>query len=561
MNGRRLSARIALFILLITVTGIPVINVSAADEPLFIMEIADNEVDVDADTSMTITMVNAKGARIKEIVGSDWFYVPHSGTAITTEIYNGTMSNVVTETYTIYPYYAGKFKMWAMIEYEGKTYMTNKVELNVTDARKGAGQPVKAIVDTKLTASEVYIGQKVALSYEVYSLYELGSRMFLNDLKISDVLHKSVPEEKLGSGKTVIDGLEYYRYDVEKAYLTPIKSGLFVIPGRDFYGFIYDTPGLSDDEYSVRGFGEPKELIVKPLPSKNQPEDFSWIIGKLKIDAAYDTPDPADGGTIRLKVTASGDCSLDSLNKIFEEDPPGFSVYETETKYEETFENNKYNAVKEFEITLIPKEKGTLTVEPVMINYFDPESVSYKTAEIPGITVTVDGDDNVIQTAETRTGEDQAGEGRITETIRIEQVSYTPTDEGYWVLRINKTVLLIIVIVLPVIGAAVFLIVRRPFKRKGKSDDELDDIYARLLKTKDENEMFNHFNSMIKHCFGVSPKASSRSEIAAGIEDKRFVEPVLAVVDYFENRRSGAEKADKALLKMIKGVYRSLRQR
>lgn len=569
MNGRRLFAATALTLFLLAVSGISGVGVLAAEEPQFVLEIADSAIDVDSYTTMTITMINAKGAKVKEIVGENLFYMPYDGTSKTTKIHNGKMSFMETENYSVYPYYAGQFKIWAMIEYGGKIYMTNKAGLNVTDGgADGSGQPRKLFIDTTLTDNEVYIGQKTVLSYEAYSLYDLGSSYFLDDLKINDILHTSVPEEELKSEKVVRDGVEYNRSDVEISYLTPIKSGIYIIPGRQFYCYISEEEQLNEDEYSARTFSEPKELIVKPLPAENQPEDFSWIIGSLEIDAEYNTLNAADGNPIILTVTASGDCSLDSLSKIFREDPRGFSVYETEKKYVESFENKKYNAQKEFEITLIPKEKGVLTVDPVHISYFDPETASYKTAEIPGITVTVDkvvktggGQSGEGRTGGKPTGDDQTG-GEQTgdhavETIRIEQVSYAPQSEGYFILRISKTLALIIVIALPVLGAAAFFLLKRPIKR----DIQLDDIYARLLKAKDENEIYNHFNSMIRHCFGISLKASSRSEIAAGIQDKRFVGPILEVVEYIERDRFIPGKVDNDLLKMIKAIYKMLKQR
>lgn len=575
MNGRRLFAGITLVFIMIAAAGMPGSVVFAAEGPQFILEVSESDIDSDSHTLMTLTMINAKGAKVQEIVGSNWFYIPPEGSSQTTRLYNGVMSYVETETYRVIPYYAGNFKLWAMIEYNGDTYMTNKIEINVTDNTSG-GQQQKLYIDTMITDNEVYIGQKVALAYEVYSLYELSSLMFLEDVKIKDVLITGKTTEKLISGKIVLNGREYYKYRAEMLFMTPLRSGIFVVPGRDFFGYISQNVILSDDAYSQRAFAEPQELIVKPLPDQNQPEDFSWIIGELNIDAKYDTLNTGGGSSVRFTVTASGDCSLDGLNKIFTKEPSGFSVYEIEKRYEEKFEDNKYFAVKEFEITLIPKQKGTLAVDPVRISYFDTGSDTYKFAEIPGFTVTVGEDGKIEQEGETLTGadhtegeqsgDDPAGEDQsgsdvkkdgITETIKIEQVSYDPQSEGYWTVRISKTVLLIIAIALPLVGAALFLMLKRPKKK----NDELDDIYARLLKARDENDMYNHFNSMIRHCFGISLKACSRSEIAAGIQDERFADPILEIVEYVERERTLPGKADKTLLRMIKKVYKLLKQR
>ncbi len=561
MNGRRLLATITLALLIIAVMGVSGTGVLADEEPQFILEINDPVIDVEAYTTLTLTVVNAKGAKLLEFVGTNWFYMPYNDSFFTNKEQDGKTAYLENESYRIYPYYAGQFKLWALIEYEGKTYMTNKVQLNVTDSSSAdSGQPRKASLNTMLTKNQVYIGQKTVLAYEVYSIYDLNHWYFLDDLQINDVLLAGTPEEKLRSEKAVYDGAEYNRTEVEISYLTPIKSGIFTVPGRSFYGYISETEQLSSDEYTVREFSEPKELIVRPLPTKNQPTDFSWIIGKPEINARYNTLNAADGSTILLTVTVSGDCNIDSLKKIFKEDPPGFSAYETVKMYTESLEDNRYNARKEFEITLIPKENGTLTIDPVHISYFDPDSGSYKTAEIPGLSVTVEGADRIMQPDEIRSGGDRP-EDHVVETVRIEQISYAPKDDGFWVLRISKTVALVIIIMIPVMGAVAFLLIKRPAIRSAKRDEQLDDIYAQLVKAGDENEIYNHFNSMIRHCFGVSPKASSRSEIAEGIQDKRFVDPILEVMEYIEKEKFVPGKVDNELLKMIKEVYKSLKRR
>ncbi len=572
MNGKRLLAAIIITLFIEAVMSISGFVVSAAEEPQFILEVEDTTVDVDAYTTLKIHMVNAKGATIKEFVGTNWFYMPYEGVSKTTKNINGKMSFVETEIYNIYPYYGGKFNFWVLVEFEGKTYMTNKVELTVIDESiDDGGQYQNTFLSASVSDNEVYIGQKTVLIYQLYSIYEFTSCFFVDNLQIKDILYTGTPEEKLRTETVIQDGNEYNRRDVEISYLTPIKPGIFAIPARDCYGYISEKEQLPDNKYSIRAFTEPQELIVKPLPSKNQPSDFSWIIGKLNIDAQYSTPDSGDGDMIRLVVKASGDCNMDSLNKIFINDPPGFTVFETGKKGTESFENNKYYAEKEFEITLIPKENGTLTIDPIYISYFDPESASYKKAEIPGVTVTVDGADKIIQAGSERSSSNQTGgnqtggaqegndqaDSHIVETIRIEQISYAPQNEGFWVLRISKTLVLVLVIVLPLLGGAAFFLLKRPVRR----DEQLNDIYAQLLKSKDENEIYNHFNSMIRHCFGLSLKASSRSEIAEGIKDKRFVTPILDVVEHIEKDKFVPGEVDNELLRKIKAIYKMLNQR
>lgn len=553
MTGRRILARIKLTLLIIAIFCLSGISVMAEEEPQFILEIESDEMDIDSDTIMTVTMINAEGATVKDIVGMEWFFVRcRYDNEISNKEVEGRMAYVETLSYDVYPNYSGKFVVWATIDYNGQTYMTNKLNLTVRDNKILGIKDEDAFLQSFLSDNEVYVGQKTILAYDFYSKYEIDFYFFVEDLHIDNILRSKVPTDSFKTENVVHNGSEYTKAVAELSYLTPLKPGLYTIPESVFYAYVSAEEFLVDS--SFRLLSEPKELIVKPLPTQNQPSDFSWIIGKLKIDAEYDTSE-ADKGSITLNVKASGDCSMESLDKIFKEELPNFSVFEYEAGYSESAINNQYYAEREFQITLIPKINGEITIDPIYISYFDTETATYEKAEIPGVTVTVDGVDRSIQTLEVQTHE-TGGSNNTLETVRIEQISYAPQSDGFWTIRVNKAIAISIMVLL-ILGAAVLYFLKRPKKIK----DPLDDIYAQLLKEKDENAIYNLFNSMIRHCFGLNLKASSRSEISDAMPDKRLVEPILSVVEYVENEKPTPSSDNKKLIAMIKDIYKMLKER
>ena len=203
---------------------------------------------------------------------------------------------------------------------------------------------------------------------------------------------------------------------------------------------------------------EQKEITVKPLPVEGQPAGFSWVVGKPEIDAEYSAAEVELGDSVALKVTVSGNCSLEGLDRIIGDDLPGFTVYQSEKRYEEFFENNRYNAVKEFEILLVPNKTGSLSIDPIYLPYFDPESGKYELAEIPGTTITVSGEDGSMMVG-------TAGSGSAVNTVRIDQISYMPEGEGYLMIRIRNEYLYAGAAVLAValiITASVWFARKRP---------------------------------------------------------------------------------------------------
>jgi hypothetical protein len=297
---------------------------------------------------------------------------------------------------------------------------------------------------------------------------------------------------------------------------------------------------------------ESREITVKPLPLDNQPSNFSGIIGNLNIESNYSKNELNIGDSLTLNVTASGSCNLEVLDKIIPDAIPGFSVYETEKDIEEKIENNEYIAKKEFEIILVPETNGEIKIEPIYISYFNPETESYEQAEIPGTTIMVHGEAPAAQ--------NQAINGSApASTVKIDQVSYRPNIEGYITINLKKDKLLTAVyalIALLAAGIAGYFF----YSYRKKNQKEINELYKKMKKSSDENEIYNLLNTLIKNCFGISIKASTRDAINERLAGYGLAIPVLEVVEYFESKEAVPDKNPAILKKKIKDIYNKARK-
>jgi len=552
MTGRRIIARIFLIIFAIaTVTHLAGGAILAAETPQFRMEIDGLNLVKGVSANLVLTVTNAKGAEVTGISGLEDFDVISGSTSTSTTIVNGSTTYEEKAIYVIIPKKTGKFIIRGNVEYDGKAYQTNELQLYISEADNTSnGKAQDLFIKTLLSNNEAYVGQKIVLAYELYSRYNIENFGFLDNTGIKDCISTNVPEDKLKSEITYVDGKKYAKFEARQSFITPIKAGTYSIPAYNFQANV-STEGFFSSSKPVYLQTDAKELTVKPLPSENRPADFSGIIGKLKLEAEYSAREVEYGGSLTLRVTASGNCSLDSLKEILKGDLSDFTIYQTEKNFDEGIENNQYQAKKEFEVILVPKVNGDVRIDPIYISYFNPESGSYEKAEIPGATIAVKGEAEKAQTGE-------GNEMPSIETVRIDQVSYKPQNEGYLTIQMKKDYLytgLALFAALLILAASAYFII----KHMGKRDKKLQDIYKQLIKAEDQNEIYSLFNSMIKHCFSLSLKASSRETIANRIADSRLVEPILEIMDFMENKKYCSNIADICLKTKIKEIYKRLK--
>ena len=546
MTGNK---RILCFIvMLLTLPFLLNLPAGAAKDAEFILTIDSLNLQMGVSTNLVLSLVNAQNAKVTEIKGLDDFDVLSSSQSTSTQIINGDMTNKKDLHYIIMPKQTGTFTLQATVEYNGGTFQTNELTVQVSESADVSGEETKDLyVKTAISSSEMVPGQKVVLTYELFSRYNIENFGFLDSITLDGFIANDIPEDQLQAGYVYIGGKKYVKYEARQLVLSAMKPGSFTIPACNFQVNV-STGDFFSSSRAVYLQTDPLELTVKPLP--NPPTNFSGVIGKLSLDSGYSRQEVNYGDSITLRVTASGNCNLDSLTKIFNDDITGFSVYETQKSTEEGIENNQYHASKEFEIILVPETNGEIAIKPVSITYFDPETGTYEKAEIPGATITVHGEAPVAQIPA------QAGTGAV-ETVRIEQVSYNTGSGEYLTIQLKRDSLVTALWVfggILALGLAAFLFLLWQ-KRRSRA---VDDLYRKIRKSGDPNEIYNLFNMMVKSLFGISLKADTRDAVCSRLSACGLDAQVLEIQDLLEGRKS-REAMDEVKSK-IRSVIKKFRK-
>ncbi len=535
-------------VVLVMLLFIPV----AAKEPQFHLNIDDTSLEKGVSTNLVLSVENAQGAEVLEVQGLNNFDILSERQSSSTQIINGDISRANKFTYVIMPVRKGEYTLKSIVNYKGKKYETNQLGVTVRDADILRENEIKELfIKSIIDLEQIYFGEKFALGFELYSRYNIENFGFVEQPDLTGFISRKIPQDKLRANYLQLDGKKYVKYEVEKSILTPTGTGSYTIPASTFQVNV-STGNFFDSSKPVYLQTESVEIEVKALPLNNQPDNFNGLVGELEIENSYSKREIEYGDSLTLKVKLFGNCNLDNLDKIFNTEISGVSIYETEKNSQEEIRNGRYYASKEFDIIIVPDKTGQIMVPAIEIPYFNTTTGQYEKVRTEGADIKVIGEKEVFSQ---RTETNKPTEP--TETIRIEQVNYTLTSNDYLLVKIKRTDLkngLYVIFLIVVL----ILILLFSYKYCKRTDDRLKEIYNKVKKETDEKEIFLFLNEMIKYKFNVSLKAVSRERLKSNIKDKEILQDVLEVMDYLENKRYKKGPVSIDIKDRVKKIYRQM---
>lgn len=556
MAGKRRSIlTIGLVLILALICNVPVY---AAQDPSFRLDMDSLNLRRGVSTSLVITLENARGAQIVNIEGLDNFDVMSQSSSSSTSVINGVATNQDLIYFTIMPIIEGQFVLKANVQFNGKTYETNELYVTVNDG-SGYGNDASpdVFIETTLSHTDAYLGEKIVMTYALYTRYSIEDFSFSDDVYLDGMIIQEMRSGQVKAEYAYLDGERYAVYEVSQFLLDPLKPYVFTIPSYNFRVDVLTDGGMGGGFFRTTTpmyiQTQEKQLTVKPLPLNGKPDDFSGIVGELQIDGSYSADKIRYGESFSLSVIASGACNLDGFKNIVNVETPGFSVYESLLNTEESVNDGQYHVQKKFNAIFVPEITGTIEIPTINISYFNPTTSKYEVARIPGVSIEVIGD------MSQQTGGNTSQLGSM-ETIRVEQVNYSDTSEGYFSIQMKKELVYWILAALGTLLAivAVFLVIRAKRKRQ---DSTLKSLYKQIMLAKDVNEIYSLLSALTKHCFNLSLKGSSRNTIRSNLPDKALAEQLTDIMDYMESGDASYIKGYPYLRDKAKDIYRTIIKR
>ena len=265
-----------------------------------------------------------------------------------------------------------------------------------------SGSPISGndlFIKVSANKQRVYEQEPILLTYKVYTLVDLiqleGKMPDLTGFHTQEV---ELPQQKSFHMES-LNGKNYKCVTWSQYVMYPQMTGKLEIPSITFKGTVVQRNravdpfeaffnGGSDYTEVKRDIKAPGITVqVDPLPER--PKDFSGGVGRFKISTQVDHQNVKAGDPLNLRVTIAGTGNLKLLKQPVLNLPGDFDKYDPKVTDNTKLTLNGVEGNMVYDFLIVPRNKGSYTLPPVEMNYYDTESNSYKTIKSAPIKIEV----------------------------------------------------------------------------------------------------------------------------------------------------------------------------
>jgi hypothetical protein len=259
---------------------------------------------------------------------------------------------------------------------------------------------------------EVYVGEQVTMTWLIYTRSEIlkfePKPPSLTGLW-PEILYE--PDAYFTYHETTVGNAPFVVAIVSKRALFPTQAGrLEVKPFRAKVASLSSSPGASLNLVS-----RPLTIRVKPLPSGAPPGFDPTYVGSFAVESSVDRNqiEASESLTLVVKVSGEGAIRRTEAPKLTF---PGFSFrVPRDTQDSVDVSTGLVRGERVYRYWTTPEQGGQLTIPPIELPYFDPQSGSYKVASSRPIPILVRGDPGKLA----RPAEGDGRENVIPRDIRL----------------------------------------------------------------------------------------------------------------------------------------------
>ena len=423
--GRDLSTRIVLHCLLLTLVC-PAVFACTAGQALATTTVAaslnSSQFSVDDTGILTLTVNGSSSAdvHIPDVAG---LHISKRGQSTRVQVNNGSVSSSIAYTYAIQADKPGKYTIPSVtVTAGGATLSTGDLSIQVTATggnstnvggnapatRLGSGAANQiAFLQVTLDKKTSWVGEVIPVQIKAY--FRRNIKVNLESLPtltadglVMPQLEQKPPqtEEEVGDTEytvltwnttvsSVKEGTHTLALDLDATLLLPQRNNPFPgFGGHDFFqdDFFQDFFG-SYRSKNVKITSDPVTIDSSPLPTANQPPDFSGAIGHFQLAVTATPTKVGVGDPINLTMTVSGEGNFDRVETPKLPIDPKWKSYPPSSEFTKT--GDQTHGSKKFEQALVVRSDSVTAVPPVSFTYFDPSARKYITLNSPPLPLTV----------------------------------------------------------------------------------------------------------------------------------------------------------------------------
>ena len=366
---------------------------------------------------LTVTIETKNISKALEPVLPDLkpFRIMNKSSSSSTEIsfINGKSSRVkkFQYQYTLKPEKIGKFIIGPVsVDYRGEIYKTEPIVITVTEkyndnnrgyiTDEGLKIDLKKIINNiylkgSISKREVYVGEQIYLHYDIFSTYDIESLSIINIPKVEGFYKITLENpSKLNYDTVSINNKSFNHALLRGVILFPLFPGEF-----DTSPFqVRSTILIKSKEYP-KFFALPYTLILssgkstikaKPLPEYKGKNNFSGIVGSLKVDTSQHSKRVYLGESSKFYISLKSNGNLNNVKGFqFKRSLKTKIILSDIYKKNQMSKNGGYFFTKKFEYTIIPEKEGNLSIKSNNIIYFDTSRKRYISIPIATILFNV----------------------------------------------------------------------------------------------------------------------------------------------------------------------------
>ena len=339
-------------------------------------------------------------------------------------------------------------------------------------------------IQVEVDKTDVYEGEQVTVNWY---LYTRGQMETLDRLKFPSLrgFWKEIIEEvpSIQFSEEVVSGVVYKKALLASHALFPIKAGKAVIDEYKIKSRIRlpvnGMGGFFARPYEFTKSSNRVEINVKPLPVEGRPADFTGAVGQFDVNAHVEgTQFPVSQPfSLKVRFEGAGNAKVIDLPAIAW--PAGVEVYDTKSE-SKFFKNGR--SFKEFEVLLIPRQEGVLTIPSFTVSMFDPREKKYYSKNTAPITLQINPNANGPSSGSSRIA---GGSGEGKQVIREDVLpDIVQTWQPSVASNVTAQPMVWLAVFVSVLGALLFK-AQKELSLWGNRRKTLKELVAKRFKTVD----------------------------------------------------------------------------
>lgn len=345
---------------------------------------------------------------------------PQTSFSSSTQIINGKVTRESSYTYVYYlqALSEGNFVIApASFTLKNRTYKSDSIHIQVVSGEASAqrqqqssgttspsGQTQSAgedmFVQLSLDRRDILLGEHIVATVKIYTRLDIAGINEIKFPRFDGFLKVDLDTPPLNSlQRETVDGVVYGTGVIQQFLLYPQITGEINIEPVQISVLVRQKTGRRDpffgdvfDDFFAQYQTIPRAVIsrgakiqVRPLPG-TRPDDFSGIVGRVKMNAGLNRDSVRVNEAVNLKITISGSGNIKLAAAPILRLPADIEVYEPKVSDEIKNSLSGTTGQKSFEYLLIPRHYGDYTIPPISYSYFNTSTGNYERLSTPELS-------------------------------------------------------------------------------------------------------------------------------------------------------------------------------